>query len=148
MTREILGHPTDKCALLHLSIAYMDAEELRKVKVAFGTHKTKANSSKSYTLYNLRVTRVDGACWSAVVRYSDIYELRRELVEVLPHLKKVYFPPKTYFSFLSCLCRGLNRFDETVIESRKRGMENFLNLALDHMSVIESEQLNSILKLL
>lgn len=115
------------CPLLHLTVQYVDLEALNEISVSFGGHKTIANRSASYTLYHVRVKRMDGTNWTTAVRYSEIAALRRELIYILPNLSKISFPGKTYFHFLSCMCAGFNRFDEQIISHRKQGMEYFLN---------------------
>lgn len=147
LTPEDLSYAGERCPRLHLHVQYFDAEALNRITVAFGSHKTLVTKEGNFTLYHVRVKRMDGYSWSIQVRYSDVHRLRQDLLQILPYLRTFEFPDKTYFNWLSCCCSKASNFDEERIVKRKHGMERFLNEALKNLPSIQSDTLNSILKL-
>ena len=79
------------------------------------------------------------------IRYSQVARLREELVRVIPSLRALYFPGKTYFDWLSCVFPRCSKFDEQTIARRKRGIEEFMNAILENVMEIHSDSLNSLL---
>ncbi|CAG9333968.1 unnamed protein product [Blepharisma stoltei] len=132
--------------MLHIQASFMDAQTLKKMKVLVKNHKIKAGANP-YIYYEVSVVRNDGVEWKIELRYSQVYALRRELISIIPGLRKLPFPRKTYFDWLYFLCSSCNRFSPSIIAERQKGMEFFLNAVLENCAEIESETLNNLLKL-
>lgn len=144
VTDQMIGNENDLCPRLHLQLRYMDSDTLNHLKVHFESYRTLIGR-ENYTEFNVKVTRQDGVSWKVKLRYSDIYKLRKEIILVLPRLSDIGFVGKTYFHWLSCVWPRKSQFDEGLIQSREKCMEEFLNATLERMSEISCRRLEELL---
>ena len=145
MSPGLLGTSGDAGPLLHLVLEYQDIDSQAQLSLQITQHKNVAESSHHYTVYRAVVTRSDGHSWNVPLRYSQVRQLRQEVIQVLPALQAHPFPAKTYFDWLGVVCPGWSRFDSDRIERRKRTMEAFLNSVLERRSELESQRLTDLL---
>lgn len=114
--------------MLHLRIDYRDFNRENSLKVSFDTFKV-IKKTEMYTIYELTVHR-NGKSYNTQLRYSQVYKLRQDLLDLKPEIANFPFPGKTYSEFLSLLCSNLSRFDINTIRMRKQGLERFFNYIL------------------
>lgn len=126
---------------------YVDPDASSSYSVEMGKHRNVVDFKQSHTIYEVIVTRSDGAQWRVEARYSDISRVRRELVEVIPSIASVPFPKKTYFDWMGFMCLQSSRFDHDRIVRRKMLMGYFLNRVLEKFESIRSESLNRLLNI-
>lgn len=146
-TEDMLAFEDEDSPMIHLQIGFMDAETLGRMKVTAGSYKTVVRGRDAYTLYEFIVSRNDGCQWAIELRYSQVRDLRNELLLGMPELSRFPFPSRTYTDWLSFLCMRCSRFDASVIQHRKQQLENFLNHVLDMSPKLHSDKLIRLLRI-
>lgn len=145
VTNQMLGSAKDKCPRLHLQLQYMTADAMNRITVRVESYRTVVDR-ENYTEYNVKVTRQDGISWKVRLQFSDVYELREKIINVLPSLSDIEFPGKCRFNWLSFVWPKLSQFDEGLIRRRQKCMEEFLNATLDRMSEFSYNRLEEMLR--
>lgn len=145
VTDDLLGEKTDHCPILHFQVLYVGEECLNKITVGVGAHKSILTQGQSFTIYCLKLNRMDGMKWSIAIRYSKVLELRKELIKIFPSLRQINLPAKTYFHWLTFLCSSCSKFDLTRIQQRKKGIVEFLTRSLENLGSVKSEILIQLL---
>lgn len=136
----------DNCVLI-LQLSYLDAEFLCGLKADIHHHRNIVKGKEAYTLYEVVINRNDGHSWKVELRYSDFLIIRNEIAQIIPGISILPFPQKTYFDWLSRLCKCTSRFNENRIKERKEGLKFFLNIVLDNIKEFECEAVNNLLKI-
>lgn len=134
------------CVLV-LELSYLDAEFLSGLKAEIQHHKNIVRGKEAYTLYEVVINRNDGHSWRVELRYSDFVVIRNEISQIIPGISLLPFPNKTYFDWLSRLCKCASRFNENKIKERKEGFKYFLNVILENIKEIECETVNNLLRI-
>ncbi|CAG9318480.1 unnamed protein product [Blepharisma stoltei] len=125
---EIYNPADTQCPILKLEISYFGIESLREISSKIVNSEIIERDGKTYTEYEMVLTRKDGFNWKVNFRYSQLRKVRKNMIKRFPELKELKFPGKTALSFLHL--KRSNKFSEERIEQRKQVMEKFLNYTL------------------
>jgi hypothetical protein len=127
--------------VIHMRVCYVDREYNEPLSVCFTSFFTVYGSYDQHTEYNVTVFKGDGSDWTIRLRYSQIYKLRKHLIQEYPHLKSIPFPKKNLLGWLS----PRSRFDGKALENRRYKLEFFMNYILKNNFHIRSEQVAKLL---
>lgn len=133
--------------MLALEFSYLDAEFLSGLKADIQHHKNIVRGKEAYTLYEVVINRNDGHSWRVELRYSDFLVIKNEISQIIPGINLLPFPSKTYFDWLSRLCKCASRFNENKIKERKEGFKYFLNVILENIKEFDCEAVNNLLRI-
>eukprot|EP00743_Colponemidia_sp_Colp-15_P003254 GILK01003515.1.p1 GENE.GILK01003515.1~~GILK01003515.1.p1 ORF type:complete len:259 (-),score=24.90 GILK01003515.1:115-891(-) len=111
---------SNRCPSVHLRLCYMSDAALRQIRVKFYDTTRRQDDRGEYTVYKIAVCRKDGTEWVVELRYSELLQLRNNLVKQLPDTAALSFPGKRWFG----------NMDADFIASRKHQLEAYLNQVL------------------
>ncbi|KAF9283865.1 Intermediate filament protein [Mortierella alpina] len=99
------------------------------------------DGSKEFALYEIQVFQLaqDGSCasgWVIARRYSEFFALHQQLKEKFPAIVRQYELPGK---------RGFLKLQKSFVESRRIGLERYLQSLVRHVEICQSQELRAFL---
>jgi len=115
-------------AVLEMHICFMDTQSLRQVRVRITSYDNiRTALGGGHTIYNLELSKYDGAVWRISLRFSQIQKLRKVLMRSYPEVEEIEFPETTIWSWLFKSNHSQHKLNASRTEARKCQLETFLN---------------------